>query len=116
MLYALPRPRKRLAAMLAFALVAGAALAGCDTSSPITFGGSDKSNAGISGLDVHPGKAVSYAAVLASQPAGWSFQVTHARLIPLPGFRTPHLLGTVYLRIRTVPLQARGYPPLQING
>jgi hypothetical protein len=37
-------------------------------------------------------------------------------LIPLPGFRTPHLLGTVFLRIRAVPLQARGYPPRQSNG
>jgi hypothetical protein len=112
----LPRSRRRLAAALASAAVAGAALAACDTSSPITFRSSHVTSAGIADLGVHRGHAVSYAAFLASKPAGYSYQVTEARLIPLPGFRTPHLLGTVFLRTRGVPLQARGYPPLQSNG
>lgn len=112
----LPRLPRRLAAALAFALAAGAALAACDTSSPITFGSSHADSASLAGLDVHPGQAVSYAAVLDSKPAGYSYRVTGVRLIALPGFRTPRLLGTVFLRIRAVPVQAHGYPPLRSDG
>jgi len=112
----LPRSRRRVAAALASTLVALVASAACDTSSPITFASSDGHAAGIAGLGVRRGQAVSYAAILASHPAGYPYQVTDVRLIPLPGFRTPHLLGTVFLRIRGVPLQARGYPPRQSNG
>ena len=84
------RSRRLLAAALASAGVAGAALSACDTSSPITFASSHAASAGLAGLDVHAGQAVSYAAFLASRPAGYSYRVTHARLIALPGFRTPH--------------------------
>jgi hypothetical protein len=105
-----------LAPALASTAVAGAALAACDTASPITFSSSLATSAAIAGLPVHPGQAVSYAAFLASKPGGYSYRVTRARLIALPGFRTPHLLGTVFLRIRGVPIQARGYPPLRSDG
>jgi len=97
-------------------MVAGPALTACAASSPITFASSDGHGAGIAGLGVQRGRAVSYAAILASRPAGYSYKVTDAGLIPLPGFRTPHLLGTVFLRISGVPLQARGYPPLRSDG
>jgi hypothetical protein len=49
----LPRSPGRMAAALASAVVAGAALAACDTSSPITFASSDGHAAGIAGLAVN---------------------------------------------------------------
>ncbi len=117
MISVLPRSRRgRLAAALALVLVAGAALLAvryvADPTSPITFTG----GTGLATQEVHPGQSESFAAVLASHPAGYSYHVTRASLIPLPGFRTPHLLGAVFLRIRAVPLQAPGYPPRQDNG
>src|SRR5215469_3692191 len=110
------RSHRHLAAALALAVAGGAAIAACASSSPITFASSNPRDAAVAGLHVHPGQPVSYAAFLASQPAGHSYRVTDVRLIPLPGFRTPHLLGAVFLRIRGVPLQARGYPPLRSDG
>jgi hypothetical protein len=113
----LPRSRRgQMAAVLAAALVAGGAFLAVrctvDPPSPITF----DSGTFLSTQQVHPGQPESFAAILTSHPDGYSYHITRGSLIPLPGFRTPRLLGAVLLRIRGVPLQAPGFPPRQRNG
>ena len=113
----LPRSRRgRQAVALAAAVVAGAAiLVGVEvgtSGSPLKF----TSGAGLASQATRVGQPVSYAAFLATHPPGYSYQVTHVSLIPLPGFRAPRMLGAVFLRTKAPPLQAFGYPPLELNG
>lgn len=112
-------PPRRLAAAAALTLlvVVGAAtwlvVRARPSDSPLNFA---NSGADMSGARVLPGRSESFAAFLNAKPAGMPFQVTHVSLIPLRGFRTPQLLGSVFLRQRTVPLQADGWPPRNDAG
>ena len=98
--------------LVAPVLVAGAMLlaSGCLSASkaPLSFAAS---GADIAGQRALPGQVVSYAAFLSAEPAGVTFTVRNVRLIPLPGFRRPHLLGAVFLTKGVVPFEAFGFPP-----
>ena len=104
----LPRRRMRMAASFVLTLGLVAGMASCSSSSPVSF---NASGVDVGGQRAHPGQAISFAAFLTAEPSGYSLQVRTVRLIPLPGFRTPRLLGAVFLGQRSVPLQAFGYPP-----
>jgi hypothetical protein len=59
-----------------------------------------------------PGQDQSYAAFLNAEPAGFSYHIVKVTLIPLPGFRTPQLVGAVILAQNQIPLEAEGFPPI----
>ena len=111
----LPESRLGRAAVaaLALAIAAGAgavafALAS-SSGSPLSF---TAAGVDMSGARVYPGQTESFAAFVTANPAGVAFQVRKVSLIPLPGLRTPKLVGAMFLvGVRGVPLEARSFPP-----
>lgn len=110
----LPESRLGRAAVgaLALAIAAGAGavtFALTSSASPLSFAASGVS---MSGQRVYPGQTESFAAFLTAYPEGVEFQVQAVSLIPVPGFRTPKLLGAVFLvGVRAVPFATSGFPP-----
>jgi hypothetical protein len=111
----LPESRLGRAAVAALALAiaagAGAVTFALTSSSgsPLSFAAS---GVDMSGARVHPGQTESFAAFVTANPAGVAFQVQKVSLIPLPGFRTPKLVGARFLvGVRAIPLAARSFPP-----
>jgi hypothetical protein len=111
----LPESRLGRAAVagLALAIAAGAGAVAfaliSSSRSPLSFAGS---GVDFSGARVYPGQTESFAAFVTANPPGVAFQVLKVSLIPLPGFRTPRLVGAMFLvNIRDTPLSARGFPP-----
>jgi hypothetical protein len=116
----LPESRLGRAAVAALALAiaagAGAVVFALTSSSgsPLSFVGS---GVDFSGARTYPGQTESFAEFVTANPAGVAFQVQKVSLIPLPGFRTPKLVGAMFLvNVRNIPFQARRFPPVTSTG
>ncbi|MFI5035007.1 MAG: hypothetical protein ACHQFZ_02240 [Acidimicrobiales bacterium] len=86
-------------------------LGGC-VSAPtqLTFPGAD-----VAGSGADPGTPLSISLIIQPKPDA-SITLISLKLIPLPGFRLPRLLGAVILkRKRGYPLYVSGYPPPHVS-
>jgi hypothetical protein len=97
--------------VIAAAAIAAVLLGGCESApTQLTFPGAE-----VSGSGVDPGTPLSISLTIQPTPAA-SITLVSLKLIPLPGFRLPRILGAVILeRKHGYPLYVTGYPPPKVS-
>lgn len=105
------QPDLKTRLVVAVMAISAVLLGGCESApTQLTFPAAQ-----MSGSGVDPGTPLSISLIVQPMPAA-SITLIDLKLIPLPGFRLPKLLGTVVLeRKRGFPLYVAGFPPPPVS-